>query len=166
MKRYGSSLAMTIAASVLLACVVPATAQTDMSFDVNVTLSKKAAAKLAAEKEGIVVFASYYGDPKPSAAKHANEVGLIDLTPHDEEVEIPGTGGHARISGAKVDAKRLDWLAGPPDVNVNVASARKSSSVNLIGCDFIDGPLSNVQRAPVTLHCGLIEEHVDTKLKP
>ncbi|MER9061415.1 hypothetical protein [Mesorhizobium sp. M0698] len=166
MKRYGSSLAMTIAASVLLACAVPATAQTDMSFDVNVTLSKKAAAKLAADKERIVVFASYYGDPKRSAEKHANEVGQIDLTPQDEEVEIAGTAGHAHVSGAKVDAKRLDWLAGPANVNVNIASARKSSPDNLLSCDFIDGSLSDVQRKPVTLHCGLIEEHVDTKLKP
>ncbi|MER8975982.1 MULTISPECIES: hypothetical protein [unclassified Mesorhizobium] len=165
MKPYKSSLAMTIAASVLLACVVPATAQTDMSFDVNVTLSKKAAAKLAAEKEGIVVFASYYGDPKRSAEK-LNEIGQIDLTPQDEEVEIPGTAGHAHVSGAKVDAKRLDWLAGPAKVNVNVASARKSSPDNLLNCDFIDGPLSDVQRKPVTLHCGLIEENVDTKLRP
>jgi len=157
---------MTVAASVLLACAVPATAQGDMGFDVNVTLSKEAAAKLAAGKEGIVIFASYYGDPKRSAKKHTNEVGQIDLTPQDEQVEIPGTGGHAHISGSRVDPKRLDWLAGAAKVNVNVASARKSSSDNLLDCDFIDGPLSDVQREPVTLHCGLIEENVDTKLEP
>ncbi|MER8379457.1 hypothetical protein NKJ09_25645 [Mesorhizobium sp. M0189] len=166
MKRYRSLPAVTIAASALLACAVPATAQGDLGFDVNVTLSKKAAAKLATEKEGIVVLASYYGDPKRSAEKHANEVGQIDLTPQDEEVEIAGTAGHAHIGGTKVDTKRLDWLAGPPEVNVNVASARKSSPDNLLSCDFIDGPLSDVQRKPVTLHCGLIEENVDTKLRP
>ncbi|TKB89752.1 MAG: hypothetical protein E5W81_07400 [Mesorhizobium sp.] len=166
MKRYRSLPAVTIAASALLACVASATTQGDMGFDVNVTLSKKAAARLAAKKEGIVVLASYYGDPKRSAGKHANEVGQIDLTPQDEEVEIAGTAGHAHISGTKVDTKRLDWLAGPPEVNVNVASARKSSPDNLLSCDFIDGPLSDVQRKPVTLHCGLIEENVDTKLRP
>ncbi|TIO06832.1 hypothetical protein [Mesorhizobium sp.] len=166
MKRYGSSLAMTITASALLACAMPATAQGDMSFDVTVTLSKKAAAKLAAEKEGIVVFVDYYGDPKRSAERHANEIGQIDLEQQNEEVAIPGTGGHAHISGAKIDTKRLDWLAGPPKVNLNVASARKSSSDNLLGCDFIDGPLSAVQKQPVTLHCALIEENYDTELKP
>ncbi|CCV04225.1 conserved exported hypothetical protein [Mesorhizobium metallidurans STM 2683] len=166
MKRYGSLPALTIAASVLLACAVSATAQSDMGFDINVTLSKKAAARLAAKKEGIVVFASYYGDPKRNAEKHANEIGQISLEQKDEQVEIPGTGGHAHISGAKVDTKRLDWLAGPTKVNVNIASARKSSSDNLLNCDFIDGPLSDVQKEPVTLHCGLIEENVDTKLKP
>jgi hypothetical protein len=157
---------LTIAASVLVACSSPATSQSDMGFDVNVTLSKKAVAKLASQKEGIVAFADYYGDPKRSAEKHANEIGQISLAPQDEEVAIPGTGGHARISGAKVDPKRLDWLAGPVKVNVNVASARKSSSDNLLGCDFIDGPLGNVQKGPVTLHCALIEENYDTELKP
>ncbi|TIX42944.1 MAG: hypothetical protein E5V36_12720, partial [Mesorhizobium sp.] len=61
MKRYRSLPAVTIAASALLACVASATTQGDMGFDVNVTLSKKAAARLAAKKEGIVVLASYYG---------------------------------------------------------------------------------------------------------
>jgi hypothetical protein len=86
---------MTIAACVLLACSPPAISQADMGFDVNVTLSKKAAAKLASQKEGIVAFADYYGDPKRSAEKHANEIGQISLAPQDEEVAIPGTGGRA-----------------------------------------------------------------------
>jgi hypothetical protein len=157
---------ITIAASVLLTCSLQATAQGDLSFDVDVTLSKKAAAKLASQKEAIVVFADYYGDPKRSAERHANEIGQISLAPQDEEVAIPGGGGRAHISGAKVDAKRLDWLAGPVKVNVNVASARKSSSDNLLACDFIDGALADVQRTPVTLHCALIEENYDTELKP
>lgn len=157
----------TVAASMLLACSIPATAQDKLGFDVNVTLSRKAAAKLAAEREAIVVLASYYGDPKRSAEKHADEVGRIDLTLQDEQVEIPGTGGGAHISGAKVDTQRLDWLAGPVMVNVNVVSARKSSSDNLLDCDFIDGPLTAVRKAPVTLHCYLIDEqHPDTELKP
>jgi uncharacterized protein YecT (DUF1311 family) len=155
------------AAPTVSAAAAPATAQGgDMGFDVNVTLSKKAAAKLAAEKEGIVALVDYYGDPKKSAEKHANDIGQISLEPQDEKVEIPGTGGHAHISGAKVDTKRLDWLAGPVSVNVNIASARKSSSDNILACDFIDGPLSNVQKGPVTLHCALIEENYDTELRP
>ncbi|WP_159589738.1 hypothetical protein [Chelativorans xinjiangense] len=158
---------VTIATTMLLACSLPAMAQGDMGFDLEVTLSEKAAAKLAAEKEGIVAFASYYGDPKRGAEKHADEIGQIDLTQQDEEVEISGSGGRAHISGAKVDTKRLDWLAGPAKVNVNIASARKSSSDNLLDCDFIDGALADVRKAPITLHCYLIEEeHPDTEMKP
>lgn len=156
---------MIVAIFMLLASATLAMAQ-NMGFDVSVTLSKKAATKLAAEKEGIVVYASYYGDPKKSAEKHADEVGQIDLTPQDEEVEISGKGGIAHISGRTFDRKRIDWLAGPVQVNVNVASARKSSPDNILACDFIDGPLSDIQEKPVTLHCGLIEEDPDTQQKP
>lgn len=148
------------------AAPVPAAAPGDMGFDVNVTLSKEAAAKLAAEKEGIAAFADYYGDPKPNAEKHANEIGQISVSPEEEWVKISGSGGQAHISGKKVDMQTLKWVEGDVKVNLNVASARKSSSDNLLGCDFIDGPLSKVQKQPVTLHCALIEENYDTELKP
>ncbi len=166
MKRGYSPVA--IAASAMLACATPAMAQGALGFDVEVTLSRAAAAKLAARKEGIVVFASYYGDPKRSAEKHANEIGQISVSPKDETVEIPGSGGRAHIGGATVDARRLGWLSGPVRVNVNVASARKSDPDNLLDCDFIDGAVADVRKtAPVTLHCYLIaEDHPDTRMKP
>jgi uncharacterized protein YecT (DUF1311 family) len=148
------------------AAAVPATVQGDMGFDVNVTLSKKAAAKLAAEKEGVAAFASYYGDPKKSAEKHANEIGQISVSSEDEWVQMPGTGGQAHISGAKIDKQTLNWVDGSVKVNVNVVSARKSSSDNLLSCDFIDGPVANVQKQALTLHCALIAENYETQLKP
>lgn len=159
--------AVMVVVSALLMGSGSATAQSDMSFDVNITLSIKAAAKLAMSKERIVVLASFYGDPKRSDVKHANEVGQIDLSPKDETVEISGAGGNAHITGATVEPERLQWLHGPSKVNVNVASARKSNSDNLLDCDFIDGPLADIRKVPVTLHCYLIEEpHPDTHLKP
>jgi hypothetical protein len=108
----------------------------------------------------------FYGDPKPNAEKHANEIGQISVSPQEEWVEIPNAGGQAHISGTKVDLQTLKWVEGDVKVNVNVVSARKSSSDNLLRCDFIDGPLSKVQKQPVTLHCALIEENYDTELKP
>lgn len=146
----------------------PASSTKDMSFNINVTLSAKAAAKLAAKKEGIVVFATYYGDPKKGAEKHTNEVGQISVSTADESLEISGKGGVAHISGIQIDPKSLDWVAGQVKVNVNVASARKSSSDNLLDCDFIDGPVATVQKsAPIEMHCYLIDEkHPNTKLLP
>ncbi|MCP9231117.1 hypothetical protein NMG46_12775 [Mesorhizobium sp. LMG 17147] len=55
-------------------------------------------------------------------------------------------------------------VASPPDMKG--CEARKGSADNLLNGDFIDGPLCDVQREPVAVHCGLIEENVDTKLKP
>lgn len=51
-------------------------------------------------------------------------------------------------------------------VNVNVYSAWLSSDDNLISCDLVDGPLSDLTATPVTLRCALIEEDVETELKP
>lgn len=38
--------------------------------------------------------------------------------------------------------------------------------MTLIDCDFIDGKLADVVRAPVALHCALVEENPETKSKP
>ncbi|CAN7575049.1 hypothetical protein LJR244_004400 [Brucella pseudogrignonensis] len=71
----------------------------DMGFDVTISLSDNAAAKLGANHETIIAFASYYGEPKKSAAKHVNEVGLISLSQRDEIVESTFTGRRVHISG-------------------------------------------------------------------
>ena len=75
----------------------------------------------------------------------------------------PAESGTVKITGEKVNADRLQWTEGDVMVNVNVYSARLSSDDNLINCDFIDGPLPAVS-APVTLHCALIEEDIETML--
>lgn len=157
----------------LLIGPIAAEAQGDMSVAINVTLSDRATARLASDKESIIAFASYSAEPKKNAVATATKAdaigpdGMVDLTPTQESVEISGKGGAARITGKNIDAKRLSWITGPLHVNVNVASARKSSADNILDCDFIDGPLKKVQEAPITLRCGLIEgDHIETKLKP
>lgn len=90
-----------------------AACQPTVGFAVNVSLSKRAAEQLSERGETIVVLASYYGDPKKSAAAHANEVGQIDLSLQVEEVGVPGSGGLARITGSNVVANRFDRLSGP-----------------------------------------------------
>lgn len=156
-----------VATAMLLIFSVPGSAQDGgMGVDINVSLSKKAAAKLAADKEGIAAFASYYGDPSKKGQKHADEMGQIDLSPTDEWVEISGKGGPIHISGKLVDQKLLQWVDGPIKINVNVISGRKSSSNNILTCDLIDGPLSEAQKAPLAVHCGLITENPQTKTLP
>ena len=152
---------------------VVASAQSDYGVEINITLSAKAATHLAAKNESIIAIASYSGEPKKSSEAAANKVnaigpdGMVNLTPTQESVEIPGKGGSAVISGKNIDKQRLSWVTGPLNVNINIMSARKASADNILDCDFIDGLLSKVQAAPITLHCGLIKgEHIETKLKP
>ena len=145
----------------------PAISVSNLGFDVIITLSEKAAVELAKEHAKVIVFASYYGEPKKNARKKTNEVGLIDLSSAVEKIN-GSTGGHVHVSGVKVDPVAIDWVSGPIKVNVNVASESRSNSQNLLDCDFIDGTLSFVQeQAPVLLNCYLIDEsHSDTRLRP
>lgn len=142
----------------------PANAAGLQPVDITIVLSPGAAATLSKRKEGITVSASYSGDPKKSAEKHADEIGRIDLG--TEEHSMPGIGGAVRLGGPKPDEQRFGWIKGPVLINVNVYSARKSSRDNLLNCDFVDGPLPQVAKAPVTLNCSLIAENKSTRALP
>lgn len=150
-----------------LACGTPASAsaQQPMGFDLDITLSPKATDRLRTTKEGITVSARYYGDPTKRAQKHANEVGQIDLG--GETLQLAGHASHTHVSGRKVLANRLGWIGGNAKVNVNVFSSRRASKDNVLACDFIDTDVAQVVNVqPVELHCALIEENAQTRLKP
>lgn len=155
-------------ARLLFACVpflfLHASAETagnGYAFTVAITLSQKAAARLDAMHEGIIVSASYSGDPAPGAEKRTDEIGRIPLG--IENVEAPGKAGTVRVTGDQVKRSRLAWVKGPVLLNVNVYSARHSGPDNILACDFFDGNLEDAVRKPVPLHCSLIEESVETK---
>lgn len=132
--------------------------------DISVSLSEKAAATLRERNEGIVVSASYSGEPTAAAKPHADEIGRIDLG--TETHSLAGSGGSIQLGGPQSGSKRLDWIQGPVLINVNVFSARKSSQDNLLSCDFIDGPLPQVAAKPVALNCSLIDENKPTRTVP
>jgi hypothetical protein len=135
----------------------PSVTKNPYGFDVAVALSPRAAAKLAALGEGIIISASYFGDPAPGAERHADEVGQIDLG--REQVEIPGRGGPGVITGRGLRRARLAWLtARGPEVNVNVYSARRSGPDNLLDCDFFQDSLGAARSRVIRLNCKLIGE--------
>ncbi len=131
------------------------------AFQVQITLSDKAAATLKRLNEGIVISASYSGDPKPSAKRHADEIGQIPLG--IQNVEIPGRPATVIVSGSHVKRGRIAWIRGPVLLNVNAYSARRSGPDNILSCDFFDGNLRHAARRTVSIHCSLIEEKVETK---
>ena len=112
------------------------------AFAVEVTLSPRAAARLQAASEGIIVSASYYGDATPAARRRANPMGQINLAARD--VAIPGRGGTARFPPVPVSPAHLnDIVNRRPEVLVNVFSARRSGPDNLLDCGiFQDSPES------------------------
>jgi len=154
------------ATTLLLTPLAPAQQQDQpiiFAFDVRITLSDLAAERLKTTREGIVVSAYYTGEPLPSAENRANQIGTIDLG--TENREVIGAEGLVRITGKKVDLRRLEWIKGPVLLNVNVYSARRTNPDNILSCDFFDGKLSSAVRKTPVLHCTLIEERTATDHK-
>ena len=154
------------ATTLLLTPLAPAQQQDQpiiFAFDVRITLSDLAAERLKTTREGIVVSAYYTGEPLPSAENRANQIGTIDLG--TENREVIGAEGLVRVTGKKVDFRRLEWIKGPVLLNVNVYSARRTNPDNILSCDFFDGKLSSAVRKTPVLHCTLIEERTATDHK-
>jgi hypothetical protein len=129
------------------------------SFDVQITLSQKAAAKLESLPEGIVIAAAYSADPVPSAEVHANQNGQIDLG--RETVEISGRPQFTHVAGPHFGDTLMAETRGPVQLNVNVYSARRSGPDNILNCGFFDGNLQAAIRKPLAIHCSLISENAD-----
>ena len=126
------------------------------SFDVEITLSQRAVARLNTLSEGIVVAARYYGDPAPGAESHVNQVGQIDLG--RETVEVSGRPQIVHIAGPDLTHKLLAQIQGPVMLNINLYSARRKGPDNILDCDFFDGNLQDAVHKPLVLHCALISE--------
>ena len=152
------ALLARVGAAAIFACSPAAAAENKMAFSVDVSLSPKAAARLAALNEKIVVAAYWFGEPAPAARKHANEMGQISLG--TEEIRIPGTGGRAQITGQAARADHFGWVKyGAVQVNVNVYSARQSGPNNILACDLFEDAAALARARPIPLLCKLIEEH-------
>lgn len=99
---------------VLPACCVPlAAAQIQglaSGFDVQITLSQKAAAKLSSQSQGMVLVASYSANAAPNAATQTqSQPGKLDLG--HQTMDIPGRpeypGSLARVVPAGQDLALL-----------------------------------------------------------
>jgi hypothetical protein len=163
-----SSLRRTTVIAALCLAITPAlasgavrTKSEPYAFQVRITLSDKAAATLKRLNEGIVISASYSGDPKPSAKRHADEIGRIPLGV--QNVELPGKPGTVIISGSHVKRGRIAWIRGSILLNVNAYSARRSGTDNILTCDFFDGRLRDALHRMVPIHCSLIEEKAEAR---
>lgn len=127
-------------------------------YRVDVTLSPAAQAKLLEGAETIIVGADYFGTPVPAAVDLADEVGQLDLGRAQRELEGAGS---ASFDGTGFRTDRLSQIEGEPQVNINVYSGRKSSPDNLLSCEFFQDALDVAAKAPIALHCTLIDEPSD-----
>lgn len=164
-RRFKTShLLLTVSVLTFIPVAFAVDTNENLGFDIRISLSKKAAAKLQSTNKGITVMASYYGSPRKSARRRVNEIGLIDLGL--DTIDRSGGPGLVHITGNTIAAERLEWIQGPAKVNVNILSSRKGDENNILNCDFIDGDVAAIKESPVELHCSLIEEDIESKHKP
>lgn len=140
--------------ALLAACALAAPAaafELSPLFNVEVTLSPAAAAKLAESGEGITISTAYYGEAKGGVD---SEKGQIDLG--SEETSLDAAGSVA-MGGIELNEQGLGQIAGAPSMNLNVYSARKVFADNLLSCGMWDQPVAEIP-ATITISCALIEE--------
>lgn len=131
----------------------------EFAFTVEVALSDAAERQLGESGETVVVGASFFGDPADGVAQELlNDVGQIDLG--RKEVELSGS-GRASFDRDALKLDLLDAITGPPQVNVNVWSGRRSSEDNRLDCDFFQDAIAVAAQGPVRLDCRLLPERGD-----
>lgn len=125
------------------------------AFEVNLTLTPRAADKLASTNEKVTVAAMYFGIPvsetAPGVDDHVMEVSL-----GGDDVEVAPESALVKAPGAGFDPTYIASIKGEPEVLVNVYSARKTHEDNLLSCGIYQGPVKMAQQKPVEIQCDLI----------
>ncbi len=125
------------------------------AFDVALTLTPRAAEKLARMGEEVMIDTVFFGEPKPGGLKPEDENDFIPMG--GEQVNAPPANDVILVAGESYDPAREADVEGGKQVLVNVWTARKAHADNLISCGNYQGPLVMAQEKPVAIQCDLIE---------
>ena len=124
------------------------------TVSVELAFSDKALAELQSRGEGVILGSNWIGEPAEGVTTADPETGMVYL--QWEELTIyPGPA--TLVLGANLSAAPLDQVI-EPALNLNVFSARWTDEKNLLACDVLDGPLSDLAGSPHKLTCKLIGE--------
>jgi hypothetical protein len=124
------------------------------TVSVELAFSDKALAELQARGEAVILGSNWIGEPAEGATMTDPETGMVYL--QWEELTIyPGPA--TLVLGANLSAAPLDQVI-EPVLNLNVFSARWTDENNLLACDVLDGPLSQLAGSSHKLTCKLIGE--------
>lgn len=131
----------------------PAPQTADIAFNLAVSFSDAAKAKIAGLNERVIVNAMYYGEPMEGVE---TEPGGFNLGEEVQEImaedqTVPFTGTYRTDVGA-------GQMVGAPRVLVNVYTARKVAEDNLLDCGILDDALPNAATYVGQIQCKLIEE--------
>lgn len=159
------SLAPIVPFLVLMACspagpvegpiAEPAAPASPYAFEVQLTLTPRAAEKLVATKERVIVAGMYWGAPNAAAKPTSDAMGQIPLG--EDLVEVAAANDTITVPATNFDPEQLANVEGAPQVLVNVYSARKTHEDNLLHCGIYEGPVPMAQKQPVDIQCDLID---------
>jgi hypothetical protein len=126
------------------------------AFEVNLTLTPRAAERLAATDERVIVAAMYFGEAvSPDAPGVDQDVMQVEMG--SDMVEVGPENALVKAPGTNFDPTNITSIKGEPEVLVNVYSARKTHENNLLDCGLYQGPVAMAQKQPVDIACDLIE---------
>ena len=136
------------------ALCIGAAAPLPTALVVDITLTPRAAHKLAALGEGLTIAAYHDGEPSKAHVKQANKMYRIELG--RDELTVAGKAQRVLMALAKLDRSRASWVVGGPHLLINVFSARRKDPYNILNCDPYDGSLADVRGKPIAIKCDLI----------
>ncbi len=123
-------------------------------FDIELSLSPKAVARLQKGNETIIVAADLSGTPKDSSKVTLEEDGSFFVASVSKEIHY---GDPVRFDNIKFPKKIYDELADKNiDLGINVYTGRKTSPDNLLDCQPLFDKISNVVNKKFTLKGKLI----------
>ena len=127
-------------------------------FQVQITLSQKAAAKLNSQSQGMVLIAAYSSNAAPGAD---TSNGKLDLG--RQTMDIPGRSETVRMNGPQIPDRIVESIRGPVLVNLtaqsgSIHSSAPGSSGNLLNCNSFDGTFQDAIQTMPVLHCSLPTE--------
>ena len=124
------------------------------TFEIQVELSDKAEKKLKDQKESVIVTAYFNGIPKDTTkymkdGHYAVGANSIELT----------NSRNAIFKGVKISKDEYESLASKDiEVLINIYSGRRSSEMNLLDCDILEKPISEVRGQKFIIKGKLIGE--------
>lgn len=126
-------------------------------FSIAVKLSETAQKKLQGMHESVLVIAYFDGDPLPGKGKDNSPMRGVVLGNDEKLVDKNNV---ATFSDTKISQSNWNDLSSKDYyVTINVVSARKSSTDNLLDCAVPIDRISTFARKSTQVSCRLIGEH-------
>lgn len=134
----------------------PPPEKTLYGFDVQLTLTPRTAEKLAGMGEMVTVSAVYHGEPKPGVV--LDEEGMMGVALGEDRQDVKPENQLVVVTGKGFDEKAMADVEGPPQILLNIYSARKAHQDNIIWCGIYEGPVEMARQKPIAISCDLLEQ--------